>query len=76
MINQEQIHELINAKLKRILLVAETALPQSQFQAYRTVVLDEFGNNGLRKELDKLFSNTSDRNGTGRNILRKGRGAS
>ena len=74
MIDQEQIHKLISAKLTRVLLVAETALPASQFQAYRIFVLDEFGNNGLRKELDKIFSNTMDRQGTGRNNITQRKG--
>jgi len=76
MVDREQIQKLISTKLTRVLLVAEAAIPASQFQAYRKFVLDEFGNNGLSKELDRLFSNTTDRQGTGRNILRKGRGAS
>ena len=76
MVDREQINSLINTKLARVLLVAETAIPAGQFQAYRKFVLDEFGKSGLGKELDRLFSTTMDRQGTGMNILRKGRGAS
>ena len=76
MVDREQINSLISTKLARILLVAEAAIPAGQFQAYRKFVLDEFGNSGIGKELDKIFSTTMDRQGTGRNILRKGRGAS
>ena len=76
MVNREQIDRLLNAKLTRILDIAKAALPDSQFQAYRKLVLDEFGRSGLGKELDRLYSTTMDRQGTGRNTLCKGRGAS
>ena len=52
----EQLEQLINPHLNQVLLVAETALPASQFQAYRKVMLNEFGKNGLVKELDKFFN--------------------
>jgi len=55
MVTKERIEQLINARLNQLLLVAETALPSSQFQAFRKVTLNEFGNNGLGKELDRLF---------------------
>ena len=65
MVNQTQLKEMINERLTRILLVAQTALHDNQFQAFRRIVLDEFGRNGLEKELEKL-----ERHGTGRNKLR------
>lgn len=55
MVTKERIEQLINPHLNQLLLVAETALPPSQFQAFRKVTLNEFGNNGLGKELDRLF---------------------
>ena len=55
MISREEIDKLISSKLNRVLLVAETALPATQFQAYRKIVLDEFGKNGRAQDLDKLF---------------------
>jgi hypothetical protein len=55
MVTKERIEQLINPHINQLLLVAETALPPSQFQAFRKVTLNEFGNNGLGKELDKLF---------------------
>lgn len=76
MVNREHLEQLLNNRLTRLLLVAETALPASQFQAFRKIVLDEFGKSGLGKELDRLFGTTKDRQGTGRNTLSKGRGAS
>lgn len=55
MATKEQIHDLINSHLNHVLLCAQAALPPQQFQAYRKLVLDEFGKGGLGKELDRLF---------------------
>jgi hypothetical protein len=55
MVTKERIEQLINPHINQLLLVAETALPPSQFQAFRKVTLNEFGNNGLGKELERLF---------------------
>ncbi|MBH0199204.1 MAG: hypothetical protein HP497_07250 [Nitrospira sp.] len=54
MVNRVQVVELVNRRVTRILLVAEASLPASQFQAFRKVVLDEFGRNGLVRELERL----------------------
>ncbi len=42
----------------RILTYAQAALPESQFKAFRKLVLDEFGKRGLASELDRLFTNS------------------
>jgi hypothetical protein len=55
MVTKERIDQLINSHINQLLLVAESALPSSQFQAFRKITLNEFGNNGLGKELDRLF---------------------
>ncbi len=54
MVSLVQLVELVNRRVTRILLVAEASLPASQFQAFRKVVLDEFGRNGLVRELERL----------------------
>ncbi len=54
MVSKEQVVELVNDRVKQVLLVAEAALPPSQFQAFRTVVLNHFGRNGLVGDLDYL----------------------
>jgi hypothetical protein len=54
-VTKEHIDQLINPRINQLLLVAETALPPSQFQAFRKITLNEFGNSGLGKELDRLF---------------------
>jgi len=55
MVRQEDIERLINMRLSQLLLVAEAALPSSQFQAFRKITLNEFGNNGLGMELERLL---------------------
>lgn len=55
MVDRATIDALIKARLNRVLRIAEAALPQSQFKAFRSLVLDEFGNSGLGKELERLW---------------------
>ena len=77
MVTKEQIEQVVRDHLGRVLLVAETALPPSQFEAFRKYCLNEFGNNGLGRDLDRLLCNRllKDRDGTGRNTLSKEGGA-
>ena len=69
MVSKEVIVELVNDRVKQILLVAEAALPASQFQAFRTVVLNHFGRNGLVGDLEFLDGKLGSQagNGQGRN---------
>jgi len=56
----------LNARKNRILLVAESSLPEPQFKAFRTLFLDEFGRNGLESELQAILDDHGselDRNG-------------
>jgi hypothetical protein len=55
MVRKEYIEELLKPHIGQLLLVAETALPPSQFLAFRKFTLDEFGKDKLGKELDRLF---------------------
>ena len=55
MVTKEEIMELVRMHLNRVLLMAESSLSESQFKAYRKLVLDEFGQSGLDKELDTIF---------------------
>ena len=57
------------SQVTHILLVAEAALPPSQFQAFRKLVLNEFGRNGLERELERLEGQVraEERDGEGRN---------
>jgi hypothetical protein len=55
MVARQQIQELINPHLTKVLLIAQSSLSESQFEAFRKLFLDEFGKNGLGKELDRVF---------------------
>jgi len=55
MVTKEEMMELVRIHLNRVLLMAESSLSESQFKAYRKLVLDEFGQSGLDKELDAVF---------------------
>lgn len=66
MILLEAILAALNARMNHVLLVAEAAMPSSQFQAFRKFALDQFGRSGFRQDLEKVLSEHPDRNGTGR----------
>ena len=51
MIDPRDIVGLVNLHVSKVLTVAEAALPESQFKAFRKLVLDEFGRNGLETEV-------------------------
>lgn len=66
--NADDIRQAINPRLNRVLKIAAAALPDSQFKAFRSVVLDEFGNSGLAKDLERLMTKAKqqERQGTDR----------
>ena len=74
MVTRQDIEEIINNKLKYILLIGQSSLPESQFTAFRKLILDSFGEKGLGRDLERLF-NESARQGTGGNTLCRRRGA-
>jgi hypothetical protein len=55
MVAKDEIMDLLKVRLNRVLLVAEASLSESQFRAYRKFILDEFGQGGFGKELERLF---------------------
>ena len=55
MVNSQEIINLLNSRINRVLRMAQAALPEHQFEAYRKLVLDEFGNGGFYKDLERLF---------------------
>jgi hypothetical protein len=69
MASKHGIMSAINARINKVLLFAEAALPEKQFRPFRRLVLDEFGNSGLGKDLDSLCGEDaeSERHGMGRN---------
>lgn len=67
MLTKEAILPLVNARLNRVLLIAQAALPEHQFEAFRRLILDEFGRAGLIRDLDTILGEPrQERNGTGR----------
>ncbi|MBN9696234.1 MAG: hypothetical protein J0L85_10595 [Zoogloea sp.] len=49
------ILQALDRRKSNLLLVAQASLPESQFQAFRKIVLNEFGKSGLQAELEELF---------------------
>jgi len=54
MVTKQEIMDLVNRRVTHMLLVAEASLPPTQFQAFRKLMLDAFGKNGLVGELERL----------------------
>ena len=51
----QTIIALLDARKSKILTYAQVGMTENQFKAYRSLVLDELGKNGLEAELVKLF---------------------
>lgn len=49
-----EITDYVNQRLNTVLLVAQSSLPDTQFKAFRKLTLDQFGRNGLIKDLRQL----------------------
>jgi hypothetical protein len=63
-----RIRELLNRRKGRLIKFGELALPEGQqFQAYRKLVLDELGTEGLERDLLNFLEGEPDAEGTGRN---------
>lgn len=48
--------EMVNARKSKVLLIAESSLPEAQFRAFRKLILGEFGEKGLEGELQRLYT--------------------
>ena len=55
MVTKGRIEEILKPRLNYILLVAESSLHESQFRAFRKLVLDCFGKSGFEKDLARIF---------------------
>lgn len=63
----ESLIAKLNEHKNLVLQVAQASLPQPhQFDAFRTIVLNQFGRSGFQGELEEAFRKM-ERNGTGRN---------
>ena len=58
----------LNERKNRLLQYAQVGMSQSQFEAFRKLLLDELGKNGYEKELEEALEQHRERTGTGRNI--------
>ena len=62
-----KVYDHINKRLCKVLTFAQMAMTEHQFKAFRASTLDEFGNSGLRKDLESLLGegnhSIKDRNG-------------
>jgi len=55
MVTSEQIMKIVNFRVKKVLDLAELSLPQDKFPKFRKLILDEFGQNGLARELERVL---------------------
>ena len=51
----QSVVSLLNARKNKILTYAQVAMTEHQFKAFRSLVLDELGKEGLESELVKLL---------------------
>lgn len=75
MLTVHAICALLNQRKNRVLRYAEAALPETQFRAFRGLLLDEFGREGLEKDLERLAAEREKGDGQGRPICAKEGGA-
>jgi hypothetical protein len=77
MVNKEDIRTLINPRLNRVLTAMELSVPKDKYGTCRKLILNEFGNSGLVRDLEEMFggSGNKDRQGSGGPIPRRKAGA-
>jgi len=47
---------MLNEHKSKVLLFAESSLPESQYRAFRKLLLMEFGEKGLEGKLQKIYA--------------------
>ena len=59
------IKDSLNTRKNRVLTIAQSSLPEHQFQAFKKLYLDEMGERGFETELKQLLEKQDglDRNG-------------
>jgi hypothetical protein len=79
MTDSRKINDLLKCRVKRVLDFAELAVPSDKFERFRTLVFNEFGHEGFRKDLAELLGHggqsSTERQGVGRNDSGKKGGA-
>lgn len=73
-ITLQTLLSLINQRKSKVLLLAESSLPESQFKAFRRLFLLEFGEKGLEGELQKIYTEDRSKAGRGREYTMQERG--
>lgn len=70
MVIVDVIREVLNVRKGRLLLFAEAAMPPTQFQAFRKLLLNELGEAGLEQDLVRVVGEVrqGERQGTGGKI--------
>lgn len=53
--------DALDRRKNNVLLVAQAAMPDSQFQAFRKIVLNELGKSGFQQELEDTLRRSKDR---------------
>lgn len=61
------ILDRLNERKNRLLLTAQVGLPANQFDAYRTILLNELGRNGFERDLEEVLKQYQEGIGEGRN---------
>ena len=53
----------VDVRKNHVLRIAQAALPENQFRAFRGLFLDEFGRNGLESDVAGIVANYEKLNG-------------
>ena len=61
MVRPDEIMAALDVRKNKILRLAQAALPEHQFMAFRTLVLDELGNSGFMRDLHQILSKHKER---------------
>ncbi len=59
MVTLGAIVALLNPRKNRLLRIAQAAMPEPQFRAFRTLLLDEFGRDGLERDLERMLAESN-----------------
>ncbi|WP_025872711.1 hypothetical protein [Methylobacillus glycogenes] len=58
--------QMINARNRKVLTIAEASMHPSQFKAFRKLFFNEYGEKGLEGELQKIYTDAHKQQGKGR----------
>ena len=77
MVAREKIQRVISPRLNRVLTALELSVSKEKYLICRKVILDEFGNTGLVRDLEDLLGGNGkqEREGSGGPISRRKDGA-